>query len=1235
MAQIVVSSALSTVGNFVASTAAGEVIKSFGISSAIGQGFAGNLFGSATNFLTGNIANKLLGNKPKIRGSRLKELDVQSSTYGKAIARVYGKSRVAGNVIWARPIVEHVVSNNDGGGKGGGGSRASSAHYEYSCSLAIAICEGEIDSIGRVWADAGVIDPAEFTSSYRLYKGTEDQLPDPTIESFEGTDNTPAYRGLAYVVIEDFPLGDYGNRIPNFTFEVNRKLKPVDIDGMAVEDMIESMIMIPGSGEFVYDTIVQQKTSGYYVDGQWVASGEAERINQTNTDNKANALVALDQLQETCPNVNWVGLVATWFGNDVDAGACTIRPGVEYASGAFTQPDTWSVAGIGRSSAYLISQDAQGNPVYGGTPSDACILRYLDEMQSRGLNVMFYPMFFMDTENKPWRGRVTGSAADVADFFTKTNGYNDFILHYANLVKDKVDAFVIGSELIGLTSVNDGSNNFPAVDALVSLAAQVKTIVGSGVKVTYAADWSEYHHTDGGWYNLDPLWASPNIDFIGIDAYFPLTDAPQEEYDIQPMIDGWTSGEGYDWYYTDPERTIQAPLSAPFAWKNIAWWWENTHTNPDSNPTAWVPESKPIWFTEYGFPSVDGASNQPNVFYDPSSSESYFPRFSKGRVDNRAQRLGLAATEYVWQGSSMIEQKFVWTWDARPYPFWPNLNEIWADTGLWKTGHWVQGKLGVSGLAAIVLDICVTAGLSENQVDVSRLYGLVDGYVLAEQQTAAQALSALQAAFFFDAVESDGVITFIPRGGESLVTIDAEYLLVGRESNDSLNIFRAQETELPKKVDVSYINLSREYQVGNEHAQRQVTQSQEQTTILLPIVMESSYAKSIADISLYNAWTERTAYRFKLPVTYAYLEPTDVITVNDGSANHVMRLVQVNRAEGGEIDISAVAEDVSIYDSYAADDGSGQTEIVVPAGITDMELLDLPTLPGEDGGESYVRYALKGQQAGWRGAVIYRSDDGGNNYTQIASSSNQAIFGVAMNEIDPSHSQRFDRSSYVDVIVNGQLESVSESAVLNGANIALLGDEIIQFAQAILLENNVYRLSILLRGRLGTEYAISSHAEGDRFVLLDSRLVRSSGAANLIGLTRRYKPVTVGGTLDVTDSIEFTYQGRAFLPYAPVHVSAQRDGSGNIEISWIRRTRIGGHWRDLVDVPLSETQELYDVEILDGSTVVRSWQVTTVSATYSAAEQVTDFGSVQSSVDVRIYQISEIVGRGTPAQASI
>ena len=199
----------------------------------------------------------------------------------------------------------------------------------------------------------------------------------------------------------------------------------------------------------------------------------------------ANSLVSLDDLQETCPNLEWVGVVVTWFGTSLDAGACEIWPGVEYQTGAKTSPETWSVAGFTRVTAHQVTLE-DGNPRYGGTPDDEGLIRYIDEVRRRGLKVLLLPMFFMDVANKPWRGRVTGSAANVASFFTKTHGYNAFISHYASLCAGHVDAFAIGSELIGLTSVASTPGTYPAVNALVSLAASVRSTMGSGVKLTYA-----------------------------------------------------------------------------------------------------------------------------------------------------------------------------------------------------------------------------------------------------------------------------------------------------------------------------------------------------------------------------------------------------------------------------------------------------------------------------------------------------------------------------------------------------------------------------------------------------------------------------------------------------------------------------------------------------------------------------------------------------------------------------
>lgn len=1219
---------LSTVGATVGSSVFGPLV-----GAAIGRSLGGAVGGFVDDAIFGSPGG---GSR---EGPRLSDLSVQVSTYGKMVPLVYGSVRIAGNVIWSRPIKETATTStsSSGGGKGGGGggSKTTTTTYSYSVTLAIAICEGEVTNILRAWADAEQLDLSQGT--YRIYKGDEEQLPDPIIESFEGVGSTPAYRGLCYVVIEDFPLANYGNRIPNFTFEVKRTLKFPDYDGQAVEDMVTGMIMIPGAGEFVYDTQIDYKVSGEVVGADFVQRSTRAPINRHTIEERANSLVSLDHLADTCPNVGWIGVVVCWFGNSLDAGDCIIKPGVEYTTGAITEPEVWSVGGFNRGSAHAITWDGD-SPRYGGTPDDQSLLRYLTEVKERGYNILFLPLFFMDVEDKPWRGRVTGTPSEVSTFFTKTNGYNAFITHYANLVKDHVDAFAIGSEMIGLTKVTDTPGNYPAVNQLVSLAGTVKGIVGD-VQVTYAADWSEYHHTDGGWYNLDPLWASPHIDFIGIDAYFPLTDAPQSDlgYDVSQVIDGWDSGEGYDFYYSDIGRTTQASLSPAYAWKNIEWFWDNYHYNPGGGVTAWEPQLKKIWFTEFGFPSVDGATNQPNVFYDPTSSESYLPYHSRGRVDFRAQRMGITGTLARWQGSDMIERTFLWTWDARPFPYFPDLLSVWADGPVWVTGHWVTGKLGLSALAAIVRDLCHRAGLTDEMIDVSRLLDRVDGYVVTRPSTVRGLIEELMSAFFFDAVESEGVVRFTTRGGEVVATINAENLLPTEGKLESLQITRRQELELPREMDVVYLNRQNLYQPGTQSAIRQVTESRELQTIALSVVMEDQQAKNVADIALYLRWLERTQYQFWVDDAHAALEPTDIIVVEKDNVSHQMRILSTLR-DSGRMRVSAVAEDVSVYD-VDAPPGEVPGVITPPVviGETVLEFLDIPALPGDVWMEGKLRFAMAGRDANWRGGVLYRSEDGGANYARLNSTEVPSVLGTAATLLPVGPRNRFDEVNTLTVLLIGEneLESVTELALLSGANAALVGDEIIQFQSAEEIDPGKYVLSRLLRGRLGTEHTMTSHTAGERFVLLDYRLISEPLTTGRFGRTLSYKPVTLGATLGNTDAVSYAATARSLKPYSPVHVKGSRDGSGNLAISWVRRARLTAEWRDYADATVAEMTESYEIDILNGSNVVRTISVSTSTAVYSATEQTADFGSPQSSLSVRIYQLSELVGRGIAAEAVV
>jgi hypothetical protein len=201
------------------------------------------------------IDQQLLGPSPVAQqGPRLDNLQVQASTEGAALPEIAGRARLAGQIIWATKFKE-VAKTEQTGGKGMG-PKVQTTSYSYFVNFAVGLCEGPIDRVARIWADGKPLDMTNIVM--RLYPGTADQLPDPFIEAIEGTGIAPAYRGTAYVVFENFALEKFGNRIPQLNFEVFRRVSP--LDGSGVEDLVQTISIIPGGGERVYDTIVTPAT---------------------------------------------------------------------------------------------------------------------------------------------------------------------------------------------------------------------------------------------------------------------------------------------------------------------------------------------------------------------------------------------------------------------------------------------------------------------------------------------------------------------------------------------------------------------------------------------------------------------------------------------------------------------------------------------------------------------------------------------------------------------------------------------------------------------------------------------------------------------------------------------------------------------------------------------------------------------------------------------------------------
>lgn len=1190
-------------------------------------------------------------------GPRLRELQLMSATEGAPMAAVFGRARVAGQVIWAARFKERRIERQAGGGKGG----PKTVEYRYSLSFAVALCEGPIDGIGRVWADGKPMDMAG--AAPRLYRGDEDQTPDPLIEAVEGA--APAFRGCAYVVFEDLPLEPFGNRPPQLSFEVFRR----PASDIGLEARLKGVCLIPGAGEFVYATDVVHRRDG-------LTKLTAENTN--NGEGRPDLLVSLDQLRAQLPNLDEVTLVVAWFGTSLDAAACQFRPGVEQAAKA-TLPWTWRAGGVGRGGAHLISR-RQGGPAYGGTPADRAVLQAIAELKARGLKVTLYPFILMDCAGYPWRGRISGEAADIASLFGAAMpgdftadgqtvayggpadwGLRRMVLHHARLAQmaGGVDGFLIGSELRGITAIRDG-DAFPAVTALRDLAADCRAVLGSGTAIGYAADWSEnfgHQPADASgdvFFHLDPLWADEAIDFVGIDYYPPLADwrdgEPQDRWDI-------VSGEGFDWFYASGEdraARVRTPITdgaygEPWVFRPkdlINWWSSAHHDRPgglrSATPTAWVPMGKPIRLIEFGCPAVDKGANAPNLFTDPKSSESALPPFSSGARDDLCQRRTLEAVLAHFAdsannplspvyGGPMVAALGAWCWDARPFPDFPARTGIWADGPNWALGHWLNGRAGSAPLADLVAALAARAGVALDPGDIN---GVVSGYVVDAPMRLRDALEPLALVFGFDAAERGGVATLVARDGPVAATLGEDDLSLP-DDRGSRTDTRGLETP-PDELRLRFIDETADYRVGGLTVRRDPAQGGGTELIDLPLVGTAALAEGVGRRVLARGQAARLVRTAHLsPLMALALEPGDRLAFEGSEV--VWRLAGLDRDERPRAGLQAAEPSV---ETVIAPPDWTPPPLTEPAGPPLVHILDLPPLPGaEDDARPLVAVGLEP----WRDLDVH-AGAGAEALTIRAQLTRPAGVGETLTDLAAGRLHRLDPAGRLTLRLEGAaLENRPLAAVLAGANALAVrnsaGDwEILQFTTAEAVADETWTLSGLLRGQAGSDPAMAALTPaGAPVVLLGEGLARGQVALSERGLPLIWRAAPAGGPAggNAMTELTFTWRGLALRPWSPAHLRLGAGEGGDLAIGWTRRARLGGDAWD-VEPPLSEEREVYRIEILDGETVVRAAETGTPSFLWTAAMQAADFPSgVPDPVTVRVAQGSAAFGWGAAMRRSL
>lgn len=520
-----------------------------------------------------------------------------------------------------------------------------------------------------------------------------------------------------------------------------------------------------------------------------------------------------------------------------------------------------------------------------------------------------------------------------------------------------------------------------------------------------------------------------------------------------------------------------------------------------------------------------------------------------------------------------------------------------------------------ASLASLVTDLCKRSNvLSEADIDVEDLLNInCSGYVVSNNATIKDCLNQLTQAYFFDGVETDYVLKFVRRGGDPVLTIPQDELAPADDTTmAAVKETKTQEPELAMRVTINYYSFERDYQTGSQFAKRITNPiptmfSPVETKTELPIVMTATVAKQIATKSLQTVWSNRTQLTLKMPWKYIALDPTDIINVtrNDGITYRV-RADNVDIGVDYAMEVKAVTEKASTYDASMVTGTSGNFPVqwVASAGPATPLVLNTPLLRDLDDtqGRGSVYYLGYNVAMGEAKAVTVQESKEGGTYADTSTILNEAILGYTQTALsDVVYSEATDENTVLVVSFNDAevtLETVSQEEMLAGANAALVGDEVIQFREADQNDDGTWSLRGILRGRRGTQYAVGTHAIGDRFVLLQAGTFEKAthGVDDYSGTF--YVRAVSNGTLESeAEPVTVAFEPNDLKPYTPEAIKATSTGD-TVTVTYQRRSRITfGIMDSVINAPYYEGQgqaarikwqvfigaEMDDPYILDGS----------------------------------------------------
>lgn len=1174
---------------------------------SVGLGIAGAAFLGPLGAQLGTFAGQLIGGmffedgppNQHREGPRLTDTSIVTASYGHPIPWTFGSDRVACKMIYGTEITEKRIENTYGGGKGGG-PEITTVVYEYTLTAAFMACRG-VQHIEKVFAnkvltyyqnsgDTGdhqfdeLPTKRKYFDAFRFYSGSEDQHPDPHIVEALSADSAPAFRGICYFMVEDLPLAEFGNRVP--FFEVVTTPDRAELDPNRTQDYGGNPATGNRAAFFTPDKryYIRKSPDSNILDVWDPATQKRVRTitNQTGLHLGASQ--------------NQFGMDSRYnmyVGNEQDLDG--------FATGTIVDWNFELVAEqlfIGDGSHIIRLWDDNEN---GLDANRVRMTRVFNERPTALGREVFVGWTNTFRIGNPFRERFAITKTTYAiNPLTGNEGVQTDVLLSTDFISEIIQPFVTPTLTAATTFCHQ-----------ITHSTRDNTLwgVGAGPEGSFIFqinDSGQVQHV----YHDGTTWRDNGICYVhGINSLAMVDSSGWSLYDI----DG-------DSIVTENQGGAETGDEYEAA----------MHAGPDALGRIWMTTGatsfQGVMFNERGV-IKDADGDVPGVRHLGGQNLLDWPD-----GDGVVSPVGSThdGTDYDWMSHAVIRQrengKIVWYFLDR-YTYSGNTN-----------------------LKAIVDAVCAEVGLLPGELDTTDLAGTdIIGFTIGQRMSARSVLDMLRACFQFDAAEIDYKLKFQHRSSATLArTLDETRISFG-ETKGPISHSRDADLEIPQRVEVLYRDEKRDYQNNISQYKRadETGPARDQAKVEFPIVLTDQQAKDASEYLLTALWCERDRQKVGVSQHDIDLTPMDIVAyeLDDGSSGRLY-FQDVAFGTDGTIQCQSVAEDPELQISAvltvnSETPGPGPQDLDV-GGSPQMAIMDTVMLQDNDGNSPHLYVAANSIEGVFPGLQVERRLGTSLFYPWHV---RLATEGAVMGSLDTIGGINaavrwtvWDRTNTFGVQVNGTLTTVTESAVLDGANALMVGAEVIQFTTATLVSSdgglNQYTLSGLLRGRRGTEWAIGTHSLYESVVLLDPTKVGIE-PYNLADaeLNNVFRGTDFNGNRIYPD-FDLALVKNNMKPLAPVGLYGTRSGN-DVDVTWRRRTRMAGlvDWNaGISEPPLNEDSENYEIVLIENGTEVLTLTSTVPSRTITEAEQEQAFGSsfqpTLSYFNVAVYQMSGLVGRG-------